>query len=190
MAVSQFVTTTGILLEGVMILNGVVDINGTANGLVLDSDADTHISAPTNNQIDIAVGGADDFTITSNSFNTLTGSCMAGPSSTFVPFIPIAGFQSLSGAGAISVATYFTAVTSTGVNALTMSDGVVKGQLKEIQMIIDGGDATITPANLSGATTITLADVGDNVLLVWDGTDWVVIRSTNNSDGVTAPAIA
>ena len=37
-------------------------LNYLANSLVLDADGNTHISAPTDNQIDISVNGADDFT--------------------------------------------------------------------------------------------------------------------------------
>lgn len=189
MAVTQFNTSGGVLLDGVMLLNGTVDVNGVANAVILDADGDTHISAPTNNQIDISIAGADDFTITANSFNVLAGSTITGPSSTFATFIPIAVQQALSGAGAVSIATYFTAVTSTGTNALTLADGA-KGQLKEIQMIVDGGDATITPSNLVGGTTITLADVGDNILLYFNGTAWVMLRSSNMADGATAPVLA
>lgn len=190
MAVSQFTTSGGVLLDGVMLNNSTIDVNGGVDSVILDADGDTHISAPTNNQIDIAIGGADDFTITANSFNVLTGSTIAGPSSTFGTFIPIATQQSLSGAGAINITSYHTKWTTTGVNAGSLADGVVKGQLKKITMIVDGGDGTLTPTNLSGATTISFQDVGDYVILYFNGTAWVVIESGNSSDGVTAPAVA
>lgn len=190
MSVSQFNASSGLLLDGVNILNGTVDLNGTANALILDADGDTHISAPNDDQIDIAVSGADDFTITADTINVLTGSKIAGPSSTFVPFIPIASQQNLTGAGAVNVTTYYTAWTTTGVNAATLADGVVKGQLKKIQMVVDAGDGTLTPTNLSGGTTITFADAGDYAILCFDGTDWVLLESGNSSDGVTAPAFA
>lgn len=190
MAVTQFTASSGVLLDGVQITNGVIDVDGTANAIVLDADGDTHISAPTNNQIDISVGGADDFTITSNSFNILTGSTIAGPSSTFVPLIPLAAQQALSGAGAINITTYYTAWTTTAANAGSLADGVVKGQLKKIQLIVDGGDGTLTPTNLSGGTTITFADAGDFAILAWNGTDWVAIELGNDADGATAPVLA
>lgn len=190
MSVTQFNTTGGMLLEGVNILSGTVDLNGTANALILDADNDTHISAPTNNQIDFSIGGADDFTMTANSFNVLTGSTIAGPTSTFVTFIPITAQQALSGAGAINITSYYTALTTTGVNALTLADGVVKGQLKKIQMIVDGGDGTLTPTNLVGGTTITFADAGDFAILYFNGTAWVPIELGNNTDGATAPVLA
>jgi len=47
--------TANIIMSG----SGIIDLNGLANALVLDADADTHISAPTDDQIDIAIAGND-----------------------------------------------------------------------------------------------------------------------------------
>ena len=191
MGVSQFtVSSGGVTIEGVNIDTGVLDLNGATNALVLDADADTHISAPTDDQIDIAVGGADDFTITANSFNVLTGSTIAGPSSTFYMCAPIAAQQDLSGAGAINITTGYTAWTTTSTDAGTLIDGVVKGQTKKIQLVVDGGDGTLTPSNLSGGTTITFADIGDTAELVFDGTNWVAVALYNCADGTSAPVLA
>lgn len=52
----------------------VIDMNGEADALILDADADTTISAPTDDQIDIEIAGADDFTFTANTFTALSGS--------------------------------------------------------------------------------------------------------------------
>jgi len=79
---------------------------------------------------------------------------------------------------------------TTAANAATLADGVVKGQLKKIQLIVDGGDGTLTPTNLASGTTITFADAGDFVLLIWNGTDWVAIELGNDADGATAPVLA
>ena len=43
-----------------------VDVNGLSDGIILDADADTTISADTDDQIDIKVGGADKVSITSS----------------------------------------------------------------------------------------------------------------------------
>lgn len=98
--------------------------------------------------------------------------------------------QALSGAGAISVTTYKTNVTTTGANALTLADGTFIGQRKCIQLIVDGGDGTLTPTNLSGGTTITFADVGDRAELLWNGANWIAIDLYNCADGATAPVLA
>jgi len=54
-----------------------LDLNGTADGLILDTDADTTISSPTDDQIDFEIAGADDFTMTANTFTILSGSTIA-----------------------------------------------------------------------------------------------------------------
>ena len=59
-----FVVTTG----------AKIDINGTE--LILDADADTSITADTDDQIDIRIAGADDFRFTANNFNVLSGSTL------------------------------------------------------------------------------------------------------------------
>ena len=52
-----------------------IDLNG--NELILDLDADTSITADTDDQIDIKIGGADDFRFTANTFTALSGSTIA-----------------------------------------------------------------------------------------------------------------
>ena len=54
---------------------GKVDLNGQR--LVLDADADTHIEATTDDTIDIAVAGANDFQFTANTFTAQSGSTIA-----------------------------------------------------------------------------------------------------------------
>jgi hypothetical protein len=51
-----------------------VDLNGETKGLIIDADADTSISAPTDDQIDIEISGADDFRFLANIFRALSGS--------------------------------------------------------------------------------------------------------------------
>ena len=57
---------------GQAIVQNLLDINGAA--LILDADGDTTITADTDDQIDIAIAGADDFQFTANKFSVLTGS--------------------------------------------------------------------------------------------------------------------
>lgn len=170
---------------------GTFDLNGIADALVLDADADTTISAPTDDQIDFEIAGADDFSMTANAFNVLAGSQITGAGSTVVPCIPVAAQQALSGAGAANITTYYTALTNTGADAITLIDGAATGQLKKIQMIVDPGtDSTLTPTTLTGGSTIVFADVGDYVILMWSGTSWVAIELGNDADGATKPVLA
>jgi hypothetical protein len=52
-----------------------VDLKGTE--LILDADADTSITADTDDQIDIKIAGADDFQFTANTFTAQSGSTIA-----------------------------------------------------------------------------------------------------------------
>ena len=54
-----------------------LDLNGTADSLILDADGDTTISSPSDDQIDFEIAGADDFTMTANTFTILSGSTIA-----------------------------------------------------------------------------------------------------------------
>jgi hypothetical protein len=115
-------------------------------------------------------------------FSNSTGTFLAG-------FIPAAS-DTRADAGAVSIDTFATKVTTTGAAAITLADGVVEGQHKLIVLTTDGGDATLTPATLTGGTTITFADVGDTAWLVWSEGSWVPILLLNLADGSTAPVLA
>lgn len=54
---------------------GLHDFNGTE--VILDADADTTITADTDDQIDFKVANADDFRMTANTFTALSGSTIA-----------------------------------------------------------------------------------------------------------------
>jgi hypothetical protein len=97
--------------------------------------------------------------------------------------------QALSGAGAVNVTTYFTAWTTTAAQAGTLADGTFKGQRKAIQLVVDGGDGTLTPVSLAGGTTIVFSNAGDRVELVWDGDEWVVVERVNVALGSSATPV-
>ena len=57
---------------GQSITQRLTDVNGVE--LILDADADTSITADTDDTIDIKISDADDFQFTANTFSVLTGS--------------------------------------------------------------------------------------------------------------------
>lgn len=119
------------------------------------------------------------------------GSKLEGASSTLAPFYPSGAVQSLTDAGAANVTSYMTKLTTTGAAAVTLANGVQIGQMKHIQLIVDGGDATLTiTGNPTATDTVTFADAGDMVLLQWDGENWLVLETNNLADGATAPVVA
>lgn len=122
-------------------------------------------------------------TTSSASFITGLTSSVAGVVATF---IPTAVQQALTGAGAVNLTTFYTAITNNGANALTLADSTVVGQLKKVKMIVDPGtDSTLT---FNGNATVVFADVGDYVVLMWNGSDWIPVELGNDADGATAPA--
>ena len=63
-----------------VIMGTALDING--NELILDADADTSITADTDDQIDVRISGADDFQFTANTFTAASGSSIVTPTIT------------------------------------------------------------------------------------------------------------
>jgi len=106
------------------------------------------------------------------------GSARATPNTLLSGDKTVATVQALSGAGAISLNTLHTALTTTGAQAQTLANGV-NGQIKTISMVADGGDGTLTPATFANGTTITFNDVGDSVMLIYNTTGgWALISNT------------
>lgn len=83
----------------------------------------------------------------------------------------------ITAAGAIPVDSDQVYISTTGAIAITLADGV-EGQEMNIKMLVDGGTATLTPANFQDGTTLAFADVNDSACLVFDGTSWGVIGTT------------
>ena len=70
-------TVTSAKLSGNIVTPGTLDVNGQE--LILDADADTSITADTDDQIDIKIAGADDFQFTANTFTAQSGSGVVIP---------------------------------------------------------------------------------------------------------------
>ncbi len=105
-----------------------VDMN--ANELILDLDADTSLHASTDDQIDIKIGGADDFTFTANTFTVLAGSSIVVPESGLT----------LGSTAVTSTAAELNLIdggTSTGTTAVADADGIITN---------DGGTMRLTTA--------------------------------------------
>ena len=84
------------------------------------------------------------------------------------------GVQGLTGAGAVDLVNLITELTTTGADALTLADGTTSGQVKIVNMIVDGGNGTLTPVTFANGTTITFDAVAESATLVWNSTiGWV-----------------
>ena len=124
-----------------------VDLN--SNELILDLDADTSLHSSTDDQIDIKIGGADDFKFTANTFTALAGSSIV---------VPDSGLTLGS-----------TAVTSTAaeLNLLDGVSGLVQADLTKLAAL----DATAAEINLidGGTSTGTTAVADADGIITNDG---------------------
>jgi hypothetical protein len=142
-----------------------VDTTGTVNGLTLTGGPITASGTVTlGGTLDLSSPPAIGATApAAGTFTTLT-----------VNDSLVGAIQSLTDAGAVNITDPITALTTTGAAAITLADGAA-GQLKIITMVVDGGDATLTPATPLGFATITFNDVGDGVTLVYTAAGWVIV---------------
>jgi hypothetical protein len=81
---------------------------------------------------------------------------------------------------AVDTSTVITYVNTSNVLALTLANGSI-GQLKFIIQTVGTNSAVITPTNLLGGSTLTFNAIGSSVILLFTGTDWVVV----SNNGVT-----
>lgn len=164
LSISGVSVVTAVLLAG----GESVDLNGEADALILDADADTSISAPTDDQIDIEIAGADDFRITANTFTALSGSTIAtntiaetsaGSGVTVDGVLLKDGGAVFADAATVEVDTINEATSAAGVtvDGVLLKDGIVGA----IQAITGDGAITIQNAlvvlSKGSAAAITLA---------------------------------
>ena len=136
---------------------GAHDLDG--NELILDADADTSITADTDDQIDIKIAGADDFQFTANTFTAQAGSTIAA--------------QALTA----------TTVTASGIvktddttEATSTTDGSLQtdGGLSVAKDAVFGDDVKL----LSDSAVLSFGADSDTTLTHTDGTG-LTLNSTN-----------
>ena len=82
--------------------------------------------------------------------------------------------ENVTGGGALSTTKVVSFISTTGVESYTLADGV-EGQEKIIIMKADGGNATVTPNNLVGFTSVRLTAVNNSFHLIYGSTGWNII---------------
>lgn len=112
----------------------------------------------------------------SNDFSSSTGTFKTSSGISTVSGGLVHSTAALSGAGACSVTTTVTKLTTTGAaQALTLADGT-NGQIKIIVHDVDGGSAVLTPTTKTGFSTITFTSVGETATLMFVTTrGWVIL---------------
>ena len=144
--------------------------------LMADSaTADRTITLPNATGTISLIGNTETLTNKTLTSPTINGAALGGALTGGV----IGGAQALSGAGAANNTSLTTQLTSTGSNqAITLANGT-NGQIKIVTMVVDGGDAILTPSTFANGTSITFNDVGDTVLLVYNTTGgWALVSNT------------
>lgn len=121
----------------------------------------------------LAVTGASTFTGAIAANGGITGAITATGA-------VVGSVQTLAAAGAVDLITLTTRIDSAGAIALTLADGT-NGQVKNIVMGTDGGDATLTPTTKTGFSTITFNDAGDGVTLVFITTKGWIVTGNNGA---------
>lgn len=117
-----------------------------------------------------------------NDFSALNESCNSDNFQTKLdenfgylnPYLRTDSTATLSGAGALPVTSAIVEWTTTSADAGTLADGV-EGQHIFIILVTDGGDGTLTPASPGGYSTITFADAGDSVHLLFTNGKWYIV---------------
>jgi len=99
------------------------------------------------------------------------------------PSIKLGGFVAVtatsakaSGTLVVPITGRFCSMTTGGVEALTLADGV-PGQRLTASLVSDSGDGTLTPATSTGWATCVFADVGDTIEVEFIDTTvgWIVV---------------
>ena len=135
---------------GQAVVQNLTDMNGVE--LILDADADTSITADSDDQIDIKIAGADVFQFTANTFTAQSGSTIAAQALTATT-IAVSNDGTIGSAGdADSMA-----ISSAGVVTFSQAPVFPDGSIAVVDLDIDG------------ATDIGAAIVDADLFIIDDG---------------------
>ena len=140
--------------------------------MTLDADADTSITADTDDQIDIKIGGADDFQFTANTFTAQSGSTIAAQALTAT---------TITASGIIK--------TDDTTDATSTTDGSLQtdGGLSVVKDAVFGDDVKLLSdsavLSFGADSEVTLTHAADTGLTL--NTGWTVTGTTTLNDDVT-----
>ena len=163
-----------------------VDMNGLE--LVLDADADTSITASTDDTIDIKISGADDFQFTANTFTVLSGSTLTVASGATIANSGTAtGFGGLSDPSSADGDTLGTA--SLEWSDLYLADGSVIyfGNDQEVTLT-HNHDTSLTCNLMVAATTFEPAGdtaSSDNAAIGYTAGEGLILTGQGSTNDVT-----
>ena len=155
--ISEKTSANGVSIDSVTLKDGTVDGNGVSDGLILDADADTTISADTDDQIDIKIAGADDFQFTANTFTAQSGSSIVVPDGGLT-------FGSTAISSTAAELNILDGVTSTAAE-LNYSDLATLGTSAASKVLSANANNLTT---ISGAVLCTEDTLTDQATIAWD----------------------
>jgi hypothetical protein len=155
--ISEKTSANGVSIDSVKLKDGTVDVNGVSDGLILDADADTTISADTDDQIDIKIAGADDFQFTANTFTAQSGSGIVVPEGGLT-------FGSTAISSTAAELNILDGVTSTAAE-LNYSDLATLGTSAASKVLSANANNLTT---ISGAVLCTEDTLTDQATIAWD----------------------
>jgi len=144
--------------------------------LTLDADSDTSITASTDDQIDFEIAGADDFTMTANAFNVLTGShatfadsanAKFGTGNDMLVYHDGSNSYITNAQGALKVATETSGIAVTIGH--TTSETTIADNLTVTGTLTLGSGAELTEAELEFLDGITAGTAAASKAMVADG---------------------
>jgi hypothetical protein len=156
-------------VTGASTFAGLVDVNGLADGLVLDTDGDTTLSADTDDTINVEVSGADDFVITANTFTASSGSSIVLASGAYPLGFATSGSQLVFGTDDITgTATAAHGLTTVTFAVCTLGEDPTAG----------AGEGAMCTVTVSG-NVVTLKVWQDDFVTAASETDvavhWIVV---------------
>jgi hypothetical protein len=141
---------------GKLLPNNGIDLNGKE--LILDADADTSITSDTDDQIDIRIAGADDFTFTANTFTAASGSTIAAQALTATTITPSSNID-MNGTELILDADADTSITADTDDQIDIKIA----NADHIKIATSSGDTVLQP----------LTDAKDIIINQYDGNELV-----------------
>jgi len=163
--------------------------------MTLDADADTSITADTDDQIDIKIGGADDFQFTANTFTAQSGSTIAAQALTATT-ITASGIVKTDDATDATSTTDGSLQTDGGLSVV--KDAVFGDDVKllsDSSVIHFGADSEVTLTHvhdtglsLNDNLTITTADNDTQLTLISTDTDANVAPTIDLTRDSSSPA--
>jgi len=175
----RFTPNVFLVLNGSSVVFNVtstLDMNGQK--IILDANADTSLHADTDNQIDIEIGGADDFRFTANNFVVLAGSTIDASLGALRLPAPVAKTSAYT----VTSADFGKVITLNKATADTLTLPALSSSIDGAIIGINNANAGTWTIDPNGAETITSFGTARTTISVYSGeTFWLIADNANST---------